>query len=335
MSSAFESITFSLLNKGDSPKKVRYSSISERLNTINASYFEKLYNKCVEIYGKEIGEAGSPVTRFDSTIVSLSGQLLKTGYSLKGSDSEYLRQLKFTIGFSEIPTTAHLFTDLKYTSENAALKEVILKHTPAKENAIRIFDRGITSRKTHDEMTAKKIPFISRINIKHKHKIHIDNILQSPIETSSLQIISDSWIYLYTTDAGAAKHPVRCIRATHKITNEELAFITNMHDLSAEDITNVYKSRWDIEVFFKFIKYELNFKHLVNRSENGIKVMLYATMIAAILLLVFKKKNKLSGYKIMRLQFLNSLEKAIMRAIVTMCDGDEKVFDKYFAIAPT
>lgn len=335
MESAYESIIFPILNAGnDNPKGVRHSSISERLSTINSSYFEQLYKACVEIYGKEIGEQSADITRFDSTIVTLSSQLLKVGYHLRGGDSEHVRQLKFTIGLSELPTVVHFFTEQKYTSENVALKEAVLGHRPLKSTVVRVFDKGITSRKTYDELTEKEISFISRIHTASKHEIIKDNSLDQVMETDTLAILSDTWIYLFTTDKRRAKHPVRCIRATIKESGEEIAFVSNINDLTAEEIARLYKRRWDIEVFFKFLKQELNFSHLINRSENGIRVILYSTLIAAILLLVYKKKNRLSGYKIMKLRFVLNLEKTITKDIVILCNGDPRLFEKYFENGP-
>jgi hypothetical protein len=333
MESAYESIVFKLLNGDLKGKKgIRYSSISERLSTIDSSYFADLYKTCVDIYGRQIGEPSAGITRFDSTIVTLTGQLLKVGYHIKGGDAEQLRQLKFTIGLSELPTTASFFSEQKYTSENAALKEVILSHQPAKANAIRIFDRGITSRNTHDQLTESKIPFISRIRSASKQEVVLENRIRKKIKTDSLTIFSDTWIYLFS-ERKRAEHPVRCIRAMHQ-SGEEIVFISNMADLKAEEIAALYKRRWDIEVFFKFIKQELNFSHLLNRSENGIRVILYTTLIAAILLLVYKKKNKLSGYKIMKVKFVQELEKAIIKDIVILCNGNPKIFEKYFENTP-
>jgi hypothetical protein len=321
MTSAYESIAFNLLNAPLNKRSICYSSISERLSSIDSLYFEKVYHKCVEIYGPLIEEKSNAIIRFDSTIVALSSKLLQIGYLLKGGDAAHVRQLKYTVGFSEIPTSIHFFQEQKYTSENAALKEAIIDYEPMKSNPIRVFDRGITSRKTHDELTEKNIPFISRINIKSKNIIHQENVIKNPIETSSLMIFEDSWIHLYSYKSVQAKHPVRCIKAESKETKEVFWFVTNVADLSAEEITNIYKRRWDIEVFFKFLKQELNFSHLLNRSENGARVVLYATLIAAILLLVYKKKNKLTGYKIMKLQFVQEIEKLIMLDIVIMCGG--------------
>lgn len=334
MESAYESIGFSILNN-TANRKISFSSISERLSTIKVSYFEKLYQSCLTIYGEKTGEKNTAFIRFDSTIVALSTQLLKIGYQLKGGDAEQVRQLKFTIGFSELPTIVHFYHEQKYNSENTALKETILAHQPALSNPIRIFDRGITARKTYDKFTEQQIPFISRIIVNSKHQIHTANSIKQPITTATLTITEDSWIFLFTTDKSRTKYPLRCIRGTMISTGEPIAFITNIKYFSAEEISILYKRRWDIEVFFKFLKQELNFSHLINRSENGIKVMLYATLIASILLLVYKKTNALKGYKIMKQRFVQEIEKSLVKDFVIMCGGNPDLVDKFLQKPPT
>jgi hypothetical protein len=321
MASAYESVAFHLFNASANKRSVCFSSISERLSTIDPLYFEKIYRSCVDIYGPLVDDKAHSIVRFDSTIVALSSKLLQIGYLLKGGDAAHVRQLKYTVGFSDIPFGIHFFLEQKYTSENIALREALSEYEPIKSNPVRVFDRGITSRKTYDELTEKNTPFVSRLNINSKHTIHRINEVTIN-ETPTLNITEDSWVQLYLNKGVAAKHLVRCIKTLRKETDEPIWFVTNIADLSAEEITNIYKRRWDIEVFFKFLKQELNFSHLLNRSENGAKVVLYATLIAAILLLVYKKKNKLSGYKIMKLQFVQEIEKLLMLDFVIMCDGD-------------
>jgi hypothetical protein len=329
METAFESIGFGLLFSGVSKKNIRFSSISERLNTINAEYFEKLYHSCVDIYSPYFVD--QKILRFDSTIVTLSSKLLNIGYHIKGGDAEKLKQLKFTIGYNGIPVAADFYVDQEYTSENAALRETILKHACKKSEAIRVFDRGITARKTYDKMTAEKIPFVSRISEKSKRKPISENKLSSEIQTQNLTIKQDIIVQLYNSN-GKAIYPVRCIVAEVKKSREEIHFITNIYDLSALEIVQVYKLRWDIEIFFKFLKQELNFSHLLNRSMNGILVVLYATLIAATLLLVYKKTNNLNGFKIMKAKFKNELEKSMVIMFVEMCGGDLKLAHKILNI---
>jgi hypothetical protein len=333
MESAYESLVFRLLNVKRKGESIRFSSISERLSVIKPTYFEKLYHVCIEQYGSVLTSPKHALIRFDSTIVALSGKLLTVGYQIKGGDSEYLKQLKFTIGFSNLPVAVHFFTEQIYTSENVALKEAVLSFKPTETGMIRVFDRGITSRNTYDEFTERGIPFISRISVKSNRQAVTVNQLLQPVRTATLNIYCDSWVYLFKT-SGKAKHPVRCIEATRRETGEEIVFITNIKELEASDITMLYKHRWDIEVFFKFLKQELNFSHLINRSENGIRVMLYCTMIAAILLLAYKELNGLKGYKIMKQKFVHDLEKTLMKDFVIMCGGDPQLVDTHLKIPP-
>ena len=73
----------------------------------------------------------------------------------------------------------------------------------------------------------------------------------------------------------------------------------------------------------------MSFSHLLSRTENGIKVMLYMTMIAAMLVLIYRKANAIDGYKIAKLQFVNELEFELIKEIVRLCGGDPAKLDVY------
>ena len=60
-----------------------------------------------------------------------------------------------------------------------------------------------------------------------------------------------------------------------------------------EQIAALYRDRWSIEAFFKFLKQYLSLDHLVSRSENGIEVMLYMSMIAALLLIWYQRQTRI------------------------------------------
>jgi IS4 transposase len=122
----------------------------------------------------------------------------------------------------------------------------------------------------------------------------------------------------------------RLLIATMDKTGEQIYFLTNVEHLTAYEITFIYKQRWDIEVFFKFLKQELNLNHLVSRNENGIKVMIYMTLIVAILLLAYKKLNKLKGYKLVKLQFANELEQEIFKEMVIICNENPMIMKQLF-----
>lgn len=78
---------------------------------------------------------------------------------------------------------------------------------------------------------------------------------------------------------------------------EEFKFITNNQDISAIEVTDIYKNRWQIEVFFKWIKQNLTIKSLWGNSENAVKLHLW-TAICAYLLVARIKANYQSPYSI-------------------------------------
>ena len=323
MQSALESAVFSAFKAKSATGKISHSSISERLSTIKSTFFEEIFYACVGSYKNSLGKEQENIIRFDSTIVSLSGKLLQTGYNLKGGDAENYRLLKFTIGFTNIPEAVYFYRDQKYNSENVALSESILGYN-LKAEKVAVFDRGITSRDNYDKLTENNVRFISRINTEPKLTEYKTNSLNKVINTPTLKVISDRWVYLYTMRGSRTFYSVRIIQAVKKSDGEQIAFLTNIEDMEAKEITEIYKSRWDIEIFFKFIKQHLNFSHLLNRSENGIRSVLYVTMTAAVLLLHYRKQNNLKGFKIVRQKFAQDLERDIIYNVVLICEGNPK-----------
>ena len=113
----------------------------------------------------------------------------------------------------------------------------------------------------------------------------------------------------------------RLIIASNPITGDNYYFLTNIFDQSVKNIMLFYKKRWDIEVFFRFIKQELNFSHITSTSENGMMVMMYMTLISSMLILIYKRLNKV-GYKtaVRRISF--ELNEFIIKLVVKHCGGD-------------
>ena len=66
-------------------------------------------------------------------------------------------------------------------------------------------------------------------------------------------------------------------------------------------------------MFFKFTKQHLNTKHMVRRDENGIRVMLYMTMILATLIIVYKKINKTKGFKMTKIKLEIELDNEMIK----------------------
>src|SRR5690606_14978538 len=113
----------------------------------------------------------------------------------------------------------------------------------------------------------------------------------------------------------------RLVVIRNQKTNKEFWFLTNEFKLSAKEISDYYRKRWDIEVFFRFLKQELNLSHLVSMNKNGIEVMVYMTMIAAMLLLIYKKANNL-GYKTAKRRIAMDLRYMITAILLILAGCD-------------
>lgn len=87
----------------------------------------------------------------------------------------------------------------------------------------------------------------------------------------------------------SAETDFRLVVIKNEKQNKEFWVLKNEFDLSTKEIADYYRKRWDIELFFRFLKQELNLSHLVFFNKNGIEVMVYMTMIAAMMLLIIKK----------------------------------------------
>jgi len=81
---------------------------------------------------------------------------------------------------------------------------------------------------------------------------------------------------------------LRMITFYHSESGKIFRFITNNFEMSASDIADLYKGRWQIELFFKWIKQHLKIKTFYSTSENGVKIQIWCALITYLLLLMIK-----------------------------------------------
>jgi hypothetical protein len=303
---------------------VKYNSIRDRICTINTDYFERLFQEIFQIYNRELQEEQS-LSKSDSTYIAIASKLISIGMR-NGRASDDKKFIKYSINLKgSLPSSFKVFTEQSAVSENVALSELI-DQTDCITDSIVVFDRGLQSRKSYDKFTQDDKFFVIRTNPNVRFEL-VENREIPPVrECNTVLITSDSAGYLFGRKNAKTQYKYRIIKAKIIASGEEIVFISNLLEEDAYFIAELYKQRWEIELFFKFIKQHLNVSHLVSRTENGIKVMLYVTMILAMLIIVYKKKNNIKSFKIAKLKFSIELENEIIREIVLLCDGKpEKV----------
>lgn len=337
----FNSSGFKALFGLGEEEKVRRSSISERLSKIDSHFFkeiyEQMYGQFSSLYDKSEIEKYNLI-RVDSTIVADTCSKLKEGIDQKSGK----KLVKFSFSFDGIlPSGVEIFTGQKYSTEDNALAEAILSQVKKEEHHdnIYVIDRGMQSTRTMRDFEQKSVKFIIRSKEDRKFE-EIESFLETEnvLKWDYWEVIKDSKVKLYTgkpilNKRGNIHHREEKVETYFRLmviknekTGKEFWFITNDFELSAKEISDYYRKRWDIEVFFRFMKQELNLSHLVSLNKNGIEVMIYMTMIASMLLLIYKKVNNL-GYKTAKRRIAMELRDMITAILIVFAGGDPtKVF---------
>jgi IS4 transposase len=107
----------------------------------------------------------------------------------------------------------------------------------------------------------------------------------------SLGVWSDQDILLFSKQT-KAKYPKRLRRITFRDEeqNWKLVFLTNNYSLSSDTIAALYKAKWQIELFFKWIKQNLMVKSFYGTSANAVKTQIWISMIVFIVLAIMKER---------------------------------------------
>jgi hypothetical protein len=327
------------LNEDES---VRRSSISERLSKIDPDYFKQIYDCIYDQFSSHYSSKDQEkynLIRVDSTMVADT-----TGKLVNGLDNKSGKKTtKYSVSFDGIlPCGLEVFTDATYLSEEIALPEAILNHVKKEtdHNNIYIFDRGVQSTRTMKDFSEDKIPFVARLKENRKY-VEKENLMKTNqgSDLGESILLKDSKVQLFTgipiLNKRGNKHyreelvetDFRLVIVKSKTDEKEYWLLTNDFNIEAKEIANFYRRRWDIEVFFRFIKQELNVSHFVSLNKNGMQVMIYITMIVAMLILVYKKANNI-GYKTAKRRFSMEIRNLTIALIVVQCGGDPKLFFK-------
>lgn len=106
-------------------------------------------------------------------------------------------------------------------------------------------------------------------------------------------------------------YPLRIIHYYEHTQKKEVTFLTNDFDNDSQTIADIYKARWEIEIFFRTIKQNLKIKRFFGTSSNAVFTQIWIAMIAYLLISLYKfiNKSKMAVQKIFRLIQINLLER--------------------------
>jgi hypothetical protein len=135
------------------------------------------------------------------------------------------------------------------------------------------------------------------------------------------------------------KYPekLRRIKFYDEETDNELEFLSNNFDLASEEIAQLYKYRWKVELFFKWIKQHLKIKSFWGTSLNAVKIQVYSAIIAYCLVALVRNKLKVdrSTYEILQILSISLLDKTPLNELLTNqdCKNVKELYGKQLKIS--
>lgn len=319
----FNSPKFKLTFKIDWETNIKYNSLSDRLATINPDFFKQMYELMYQEFSKYFNKEDGlsyNIVSVDSTMVAEAANKLKEGMIVRNQSKRTSKHIKYTVSLTNLlPSSAEAFTQQSHLNENITIPKLIRDYVDNNKDNVFVFDRGVRSRKVFDELDENDILFVTRISEGANYDLIKSSNVKAQTTIGNLTALKDDIVLLHNKYKKRSNQ-YRLIQTIDN-KNKPLWFLTNLFDESVENIISIYKKRWEIEVFFKFIKQQLSFKHFISTNENGIKVILYMTMIMAMLILMYKKANNL-GYTDAKRRLYYEIEDFYAAILIENSGGD-------------
>lgn len=256
------------LQKAVNLDSISISQLSRRLNGMNPDLFQSLFLDLVgQIHAKtHYTKRIMPLKIIDSSTLPLNltnhrwAKFRKTKAGVK----LHLRLVFMEKGTS-YPEKAVITTANEHDRGQ-------LEITVDDKECMYVFDRGYLDYERFDRLTDDGYFFLSRLR---KNAV-VREVYDFKLPEGS-SVLSDQMVLIGTTQ-NRAENYFRLLKVMDSKGNV-LHLITNRFDLSAEEISEMYKSRWTIEVFFKWIKQHLNIKKFYGQSEWAIQNQVFIALI--------------------------------------------------------
>ena len=156
------------------------------------------------------------------------------------------------------------------------------------EGALNVFDRGYLDYDKFDSYCENNIRFVTRL----KSNAIIEVVEE--VETNPKSHIEERIVYLGKEGTTKMKNPLRLIE-TRDTNDNPIIIVTNDFDLSTEEISMIYRKRWQIELFFKWIKQNLNVKKFYGLSEQAVINQVLIALITYCMIKILKMKVAFKG----------------------------------------
>jgi hypothetical protein len=200
---------------------------------------------------------------------------------------------------SQVPAYFHITTASVHDSK--AMKEI-----PYESGSYYVFDRGYNAFKELYRIHKHESFFVVRAKKNLQYKcIKWRRRMPRNVLTDSEIMLTD-----YITSK-KYKEKLRLVKFYDEEQGREFSFLTNAFHLSSLEVANLYKNRWQIELFFKWLKQHLKIKKFWGRTENAVRIQISAAIIAYCLVAIVQHDMRLerSTYEVLQILSISLTDK--------------------------
>jgi len=269
------------------------------------SLFQALYQRCSHHAPRHGFRFKNKLFSLDGTLISLSMKVFPwADYNCKKA------AFKVHIGLDHdglIPAFAAITRGRESETSQARLWNY-------PKGSVLVFDKGYNSYQWHNTLTDKGLIWVTRIRGNALYRVVERRSTDSCAHVTSDQIIE----YTGKQTHQIQLRPIRRIGYKDPETNKHYVFITNNFHWSAQTIADIYKQRWQVELFFKWIKQNLKIKSFLGTTENAVMTQVMVALCNYLLLafLKFTSKATSSLQKIIQLLQTNLFSRRSLLALI-------------------
>lgn len=268
---------------------VARSSLAEANGRRSYRIFEKLFyallEQCKEITPQKEFEFDNPLYSFDATVINLCLSMFDWAKyrAIKGALKLHLLLNNRTAIPELINITEGKVADI------TAFRQIDLDKL--EKASILVFDRAYIDYEWWKKIDEHELFFVSRTRTNLNIFVtgqHENRIVEKGVLADEIVIFGD-----YNT-MEKEKYPkkLRRIKYWDEVGRKEYVYLTNNFKLTAKQIADIYKDRWQIELFFKWIKQNLKIKTFLGTSKNAVMTQIWIAMIYYLLLAYIKFQTK-------------------------------------------
>jgi transposase len=250
-------------------------------------------------------ELTQPLYAFDSTTIDLCLSLFPWAEFRKTKAAVKMHTLIDLRG--PIPTWVTITTGKVHDVR-------MLDHLPVEKDAFYAMDRGYVDFARLYAINQQGAFFVVRA----KDNLKCKRLYSNP-KNKDAGVRADQIITLMTQKSKKG-YPERLRRVSYvdKERNKRLVFLTNNFEIPAETVAAVYKQRWQVELFFKWIKQHLRIKSFIGTSVNAVKSQIWVALCIYLLVAITKKKLGIpcSLYTFLQILEVNLFEKKPISSLV-------------------